>query len=106
MPVSAESDRETMVEMRSVVKRYGSTTILNGISHKFARAGVSVVCGPSGCGKSTLLRCIHTLESFQDGDILIHGISVRDPKLNLPKLRQRIGMVFQQPNLYPHLTCL
>jgi ABC-type polar amino acid transport system ATPase subunit len=105
-PTTEQLPSQPIVEVRSLIKRYANTTVLNGVSHVFERGQVSVICGPSGCGKSTLLRCIHALEEFQEGDILIEGKSLRQGGLNLPKLRERIGMVFQQPNLYPHLTCL
>ncbi len=65
---------------------------------------VVVVCGPSGTGKSTLIKCVNGLEPFQKGEIIVDGISVGDPKTNLPKLRSRIGMVFQHFELFPHMT--
>ncbi len=63
-----------------------------------------VVCGPSGSGKSTLIKCVNGLEAFQKGDIIVDGTSVGDPKTNLPKLRSRVGMVFQNFELFPHLS--
>ena len=63
-----------------------------------------VVCGPSGSGKSTLIKCVNALEPFQKGDIVVDGTSIADPKTNLPKLRSRVGMVFQHFELFPHLT--
>jgi len=62
-----------------------------------------VVCGPSGSGKSTLIKCVNALEPFQEGDIILDGIRVNDPKTDLPKLRARVGMVFQHLNCFPHL---
>jgi len=67
---------------------------------------VVVVCGPSGSGKSTLIKCVNALEPFQKGEIILDGIKVNDPKTDLPKLRARVGMVFQHFELYPHLTVL
>ncbi len=62
-----------------------------------------MVCGPSGSGKSTLIKCVNALEPFQDGEIILDGIKVNDPKTDLPKLRARVGMVFQHFELFPHL---
>ena len=67
---------------------------------------VVIVCGPSGSGKSTLIKCVNGLEPFQKGTILVDGISVGDPKTNLPKLRARVGMVFQHFELFPHMNVL
>ena len=71
-----------------------------------ARGEVVVVCGPSGSGKSTLIKCVNALEPFQKGEISIDGIKVNDPKTNLPKLRARVGMVFQHFELFPHLRII
>jgi glutamate/aspartate transport system ATP-binding protein len=75
-------------------------------SAEVAKGEVVVVCGPSGSGKSTLIKCVNGLEPFQEGSISVAGISVGDRKTNLPKLRARIGMVFQHFELFPHLTVM
>jgi glutamate/aspartate transport system ATP-binding protein len=80
--------------------------VLKQCSTAVAKGEVVVVCGPSGSGKSTLIKCVNGLEPFQEGSITVAGISVNDPKTNLPKLRARIGMVFQHFELFPHLTVM
>ena len=76
------------------------------MSETIARGEVVVVCGPSGSGKSTLIKCVNALEPFQSGDISVDGTKVNDPKTNLPKLRSRVGMVFQHFELFPHLKII
>jgi glutamate/aspartate transport system ATP-binding protein len=93
-----------MIDLKSVSKWYGTMQVLNNCSTEVARGEVLVVCGPSGSGKSTLIKCVNGLEPFQQGTIVVDGVSVGDPKTNLPKLRARIGMVFQHFELFPHLT--
>src|SRR5512136_3376213 len=95
-----------MIEIKNVSKWYGDFQVLNGINETIDRGQTVVVCGPSGSGKSTLLRCINGLEPFQEGEVLVDGVSVSDPSTNLYKLRQKIGMVFQRFELYPHMTAL
>src|ERR1700676_3513813 len=95
-----------MITIDSVSKWYGKTQVLNKCSAEVAKGEVVVVCGPSGSGKSTLIKCVNGLEPFQDGKILVEGISVGDPKTKLPKLRARIGMVFQNFELFPHLSVI
>jgi glutamate/aspartate transport system ATP-binding protein len=95
-----------MIEMHNVSKWYGDFQVLEDCSIKVDKGEVVVICGPSGSGKSTLLKCINGLEPFQRGKILMNGISVGDKKTNLPRLRARIGMVFQNFELFPHLTVL
>lgn len=95
-----------MIEIRDLSKWYGDFQVLSGIDEVIERGQTVVICGPSGSGKSTLLRCINGLEPFQKGEVLVDGISVGDPKTNLYKLRQKIGMVFQRFELYPHMTVL
>ena len=82
------------------------TQVLKDCSTEVAKGEVVVVCGPSGSGKSTLIKCVNGLEPFQEGTITVDGISVGDRKTNLPKLRARIGMVFQHFELFPHLTVM
>jgi len=93
-----------MIEMRDVSKRYGDFQVLKNCSTRVAQGEVVVVCGPSGSGKSTLIKCVNGLEPFQKGAITVDGVSVGDRKTNLTKLRARIGMVFQNFELYPHMT--
>ncbi|HEU5204204.1 MAG TPA: amino acid ABC transporter ATP-binding protein [Candidatus Limnocylindrales bacterium] len=95
-----------MVDMRSVVKSFGSLRVLNEVSMRVDRGQVVVIIGPSGSGKSTLLRCINRLEAIDSGEIEVDGRSLRDPKLDVNDLRKRIGVVFQAFNLFPHLTVL
>jgi glutamate/aspartate transport system ATP-binding protein len=78
--------------------------VLTDCSTEVKKGEVIVVCGPSGSGKSTLIKCVNALEPFQKGSIVVDGISVGDPKTDLPKLRARVGMVFQNFELFPHLT--
>jgi len=93
-----------MIKISGVSKWYGSFQVLTECSTEVAKGEVVVVCGPSGSGKSTLIKCVNGLEPFQAGDITVDGISVGDPKTDLPKLRARIGMVFQNFELFPHMT--
>jgi glutamate/aspartate transport system ATP-binding protein len=95
-----------MIEIDNVSKWYSDFQVLNGCSTKVAKGEVVVVCGPSGSGKSTLIQCVNGLEPFQKGDIRIEGVSVGDAKTDLPKLRARVGMVFQHFELFPHLTVI
>ncbi|MDQ0141129.1 amino acid ABC transporter ATP-binding protein [Cupriavidus necator] len=93
-----------MIEINNVSKWYGSFQVLTDCTTKVAKGEVVVVCGPSGSGKSTLIKTVNALEPFQKGDILVDGTSVGNPKTNLPKLRSRVGMVFQNFELFPHLS--
>ena len=93
-----------MIELRNVSKWYGDFQVLNDCSTMVSKGEVVVVCGPSGSGKSTLIKCVNGLEEFQKGEIQFDGISVGDKKTDLPKLRSKIGMVFQNFELYPHLS--
>ena len=93
-----------MIKIDQVSKWYGPTQVLKNCSVEIARAEVVVVCGPSGSGKSTLIKCVNGLEPFQKGAVTVDDVSVSNPKTNLPKLRARIGMVFQHFELFPHLT--
>ena len=94
----------SMVEMKDVSKWYGSFQVLTDCTTSVQKGEVVVVCGPSGSGKSTLIKCVNALEPFQKGTINVDGISVGDPATDLPKLRSRVGMVFQNFELFPHLT--
>ena len=93
-----------MIEMRNVSKWYGQFQVLTDCSTQVSKGEVIVVCGPSGSGKSTLIKCVNGLEAFQQGEIVVKGISVGDPKTDLPKLRAHVGMVFQHFELFPHMT--
>jgi glutamate/aspartate transport system ATP-binding protein len=93
-----------MIEIRNVSKWYGSFQVLTDCTTSVNKGEVVVVCGPSGSGKSTLIKTVNALEPFQKGEILVDGVSVNDPKTNLPKLRSRVGMVFQHFELFPHLS--
>ncbi|MBL8482576.1 MAG: amino acid ABC transporter ATP-binding protein, partial [Rhodocyclaceae bacterium] len=93
-----------MIEFQDVSKWYGSFQVLTDCTTKVDKGEVVVVCGPSGSGKSTLIKCVNALEPFQKGSIMVDGTSVGDPKTRLPKLRARVGMVFQHFELFPHLT--
>ena len=93
-----------MIELKNVSKWYGSFQVLTDCSTNIEKGEVVVVCGPSGSGKSTLIKTINALEPFQKGEIWVDGVPVHDPKTNLPKLRSRVGMVFQHFELFPHLS--
>ncbi|MBL0719017.1 amino acid ABC transporter ATP-binding protein [Piscinibacter sp. Jin2] len=93
-----------MIEIQNVSKWYGSFQVLTDCTTTIQKGEVVVVCGPSGSGKSTLIKTVNALEPFQKGDIVVNGISIADPKTDLPKLRSRVGMVFQHFELFPHLS--
>jgi polar amino acid transport system ATP-binding protein len=95
-----------MVEFHKVNKWFGKLHVLNDIDLRIERAEVVVICGPSGSGKSTLIRCINALETIQSGDIVVDGKRLSDPALDLRALRAEVGFVFQQFNLYPHLSVM
>jgi glutamate/aspartate transport system ATP-binding protein len=96
-----------MIEINHVDKWYGpSFQALKDCTTSVAKGEVVVVCGPSGSGKSTLIKCVNALEPIQAGEIILDGIKVNDPKTNLPKLRARVGMVFQHFELFPHLRII
>jgi polar amino acid transport system ATP-binding protein len=95
-----------LIRMRDVRKKFGVTTVIDGISIEVMKGEVICIIGPSGAGKSTLLRCINALVSIDSGSILVAGQEVNDPNLNKLALRRKVGMVFQQYNLFPHRTAL
>lgn len=95
-----------MIELKNVSKWYGKFQVLDNCSVKVEKSDVMVVCGPSGSGKSTLIKCINGLEPFQQGEIFVDGIKVNDKNTNLNHLRSKIGMVFQNFELYPHMNVL
>ena len=93
-----------MIKIENVSKHYGSFQVLTDCSTAVSKGEVIVVCGPSGSGKSTLIKCVNGLEPFQSGRIVVNGISVGDPRTDLPKLRSQVGMVFQNFELFPHMS--
>src|SRR5574343_1645550 len=95
-----------MIQISHVSKYYGSFNVLKDCSTTINEGEVVVVCGPSGSGKSTLIKCVNGLEPFQSGEIVVNGTSVGDPKTNLSKLRAHVGMVFQNFELFPHMSII
>ena len=93
-----------MIEIQNVSKWYGQFQVLSDCTTSVQKGEVVVVCGPSGSGKSTLIKCVNGLEPFQQGDIIVKGTSVGNPKTNLSKLRAHVGMVFQNFELFPHMS--
>lgn len=97
---------ETLLEVRELTKKFEDKTILDGISFSIRRGEVVVLVGPSGCGKSTLLRCLNGIEAIQGGSILLDGQRLQSGTKELTRQRQKIGMVFQSYDLFPHLNVL
>lgn len=95
-----------MIQFKHVHKWFGSLYVLNDINLEIGKGEVVVVCGPSGSGKSTLIRCINKIEPVQKGEIIVDGVNLMAPNINLTRLRAEIGFVFQQFNLYPHMTVI
>ena len=95
-----------MISFKNVNKWFGDLHVLNNINLEVAKGEVVVVCRPSGSGKSTLIRCINRLEPIQEGELIVDGMKVHDKKTNMTALRAEIGFIFQQFNLYPHMTAL
>jgi len=93
-----------MIDLRAVSKWYGAFQVLADCTTRVKKGEVVVVCGPSGSGKSTLIKTVNGLEPFQKGEIFVNGVSVGDAKTDLPKLRSHIGMVFQNFELFPHMS--
>tara|TARA_R100001163_G_scaffold64096_1_gene57532 strand:- start:367 stop:1167 length:801 start_codon:yes stop_codon:yes gene_type:complete len=104
--VMSWSDKEPMISVRNVHKSFGDFEVLKGVSFDVMKGEVICIIGPSGSGKSTLIRCINALNDINEGSILVEGLEVNDPKLNKLELRKKVGMVFQQYNLFPHKTAL
>jgi polar amino acid transport system ATP-binding protein len=105
MPERAAAGLEA-IRFENVSKWFGKLQVLRDVTHRVARGEVVVVCGPSGSGKSTLIRCVNGLEPIQQGDLIVLGESIAKPGVDLPRLRTRVGMVFQSFNLFPHMTAL
>ena len=95
-----------MISVNSISKVFGKNTVLKEISTTIKKGEVVTVIGPSGSGKSTFLRCLNLLETPTSGEIIINGVKITDPKVNILEVRRNIGMVFQQFNLFPHMTVL
>ena len=101
-----EQNTQPIVEIRRLRKVFGDHVVLENIDFEVHPGEKVVVLGPSGSGKSTMLRCINALETVTDGQIIVNGFEVTSPKVNLNKLREHLGMVFQRFNLWPHKTVL
>ena len=97
---------DPIIRYEQVNKWFGKLHVLQDVDLEVTRGEVLVVCGPSGSGKSTLIRCVNRLEQIQSGRLIVDGLDVQVPDVDLPRLRADIGMVFQQFNLYPHMTAL
>ena len=95
-----------MLEVKNLKKNFGKLSVLKGITFNVKKGEIISIIGPSGCGKSTLLRCINMLEKPSSGKVIFEGIDITDKNVDLSKIREKIGMVFQQFNLFPHLTVL
>src|SRR3954471_20831203 len=96
-----------MIEISHVNKWYSPTfQVLTDCTTSVTKGEVVVVCGPSGSGKSTLIKCVNALEPFQQGDVVVNGTSLKDPSTDLPRLRAKVGMVFQHFELFPHLSIM
>lgn len=95
-----------MLEIKNLYKKFDNNSVLKSINLKVEKGDIVAIIGPSGCGKSTLLRCINMLEKPTSGNVIFEGVDLTDNKIDLPNIRKKIGMVFQQFNLFPHLTVL
>lgn len=95
-----------MLKIKNLKKSFGSLEVLKGISFDVKKGDVISIIGPSGCGKSTLLRCLNLLEKPDDGTILFHKVDITKNNINVSHVREKMGMVFQSFNLFPHLTVL
>ena len=100
------NSEQPIVSLKDVHKSFGDLEVLKGISFDVKKGEVICIIGPSGSGKSTLIRCINALNDINSGSIKVHGREVHDPKLDKLELRKKVGMVFQQFNLFPHKTAL
>ena len=95
-----------MLEVKNLKKKFGNNIVLNGIDLKVEKGDRLAIIGPSGCGKSTLLRCLNMIERPTSGKVIFEGIDLTKKGIDMSKMRKKIGMVFQQFNLFPHLTVL
>ncbi len=99
-----EENKKEIIKIESLVKRFGDNEVLKGITTTVSRGDVVAVIGPSGCGKSTFLRSINLLETPTAGKVLIDGVDITSKEVDINRMRQRVGMVFQQFNLFPNMT--
>ena len=106
MPVTSVEKGQPIIQVQDLWKSFGELQVLKGVSETIHKGEQVVVIGPSGSGKSTLLRCLNLLEEPTGGHILIDGVDITDPKVDINKMRQKMGMVFQHFNLFPHYTVL
>ena len=106
MTTNKKSDNDVLIEVKNLKKKFGKVNVLNGITTKINKGDVVVIVGPSGSGKSTFLRTLNLLEEPTEGSIDFEGTNITDPKVNINVHRQKMGMVFQQFNLFPHMTIL
>jgi general L-amino acid transport system ATP-binding protein len=106
MAPPAPHNRERMVQIQNVSKWYGSFRVLNNVSLDVYKGECLVICGPSGSGKSTLIRCVNALDDYQEGSIIVDGITLTHEQKTIDKIRRDLGIVFQTFNLFPHLTIL
>ena len=106
MAASAGKPQTPVLHLDSICKSFGSTTVLNGISFDVNQHEVVALLGPSGSGKSTLMKCVNLLERVDDGQIWLGNTDITDPRANQDKIRSRIGVVFQQFNLFPHMSVM
>lgn len=106
MAASAGKPQTPVLHLDSIRKSFGSTTVLNGISFDVNQHEVVALLGPSGSGKSTLMKCVNLLERVDDGQIWLGNTNITDPRANQDKIRSRIGVVFQQFNLFPHMSVM
>ena len=104
--MSVWTEKDPIVSIKNVHKSFGDLEVLKGVSIDVMKGEVICIIGPSGSGKSTLIRCVNALNDIQGGSIKVEGIEVSDPKLDRLALRKKVGMVFQQYNLFPHKTAL
>lgn len=104
--MTTNHNEEPLIQVKNLGKSFGSISVLSGIDLDIYKGDVVFVMGPSGSGKSTFLRCLNRLEEPTEGQILFEGVDIVDPKTNIDKHRQKMGMVFQQFNLFPHMTIL
>ena len=100
------SDKKVLIEVKDLCKSFGNVNVLNGISTEIAQGEVVAIIGPSGCGKSTFLRSLNLLEEPTSGVITFEGTDITDKSVDINKMRQKIGMVFQQFNLFPHMDIM
>ena len=100
------TEKQPIVSIKDVHKYFGDLQVLKGVSLDVMKGEVVCIIGPSGSGKSTLIRCVNALNDIQGGSITVRGIDLTDPQLDKLALRKRVGMVFQQYNLFPHKTAI